>query len=150
MAGSRRPAPREPRTTWAPPRTWWAPPPDGVPSPGRCCQRLSSWGRRGRRVGACRGPELLTRRLVGRSGQCCHLPRVVVGDRAAVGQQLAVVVEEDDAVAQQPPPLLGVAGQHGGEIAGVAVGGRARGGVRAHGCLLEGAGLRSAIVPSRE
>jgi hypothetical protein len=61
---------------------------------------------------------------------------VVVRYGAAVGQQLAVVVEEDDAVAEQPPALLRVAGDHDREVAIVAVGVRARGGVGAHRSLL--------------
>src|SRR5215218_5260392 len=60
-------------------------------------------------------------------------PGVVVGHRTPVGQQLAVVVEQDDAVAQQPPALLGVAADHDGEIAGVAVGVGTRSPVLAHG-----------------
>jgi hypothetical protein len=47
---------------------------------------------------------------------------VVIGDGAAVGEQLAVVVEEDDAVAQQAPPLLGVTADHRGQVTGLAGG----------------------------
>ena len=49
-------------------------------------------------------------------------PGVVVGDGAAVGEQLAVVVEQDDAVAQQSPALLGVAADDGGEVTRLAGG----------------------------
>ncbi len=62
------------------------------------------------------------RRLISADGEFGRQPGVVVGDGAAVGEQLAVVVEEDDAVAQQAPTLLGVAADHGGEVTGLAGG----------------------------
>src|SRR5687768_17239928 len=72
----------------------------------------SGWsGRPGRPPGADRS-----------AGELRGEPDVVVGDGAAVGQQLAVVVEQHDAVAQQAPALLGVAAHHGGEVTRLAGG----------------------------
>jgi hypothetical protein len=54
-------------------------------------------------------------------------------NRVAVRQQLTRVVEQDDAVAEQAPPLLGVTGDGASRVPVMAVSGRTRGLVRAHG-----------------
>src|SRR3954452_13844471 len=106
-------------------------------------RRAMSWEQRprSRRAGTPVGPRGgapgLSAPGVGRSShELGSAPGVVIGDRATVGQQLAVVVEEDHAVAQQLPALLRVTGDDDCEVAVVAGGVRARGRVGAHRSLL--------------